>query len=275
QFRIRRAAIDSTIGAGAASGQFRIPKVRNRTAYPKVNANTMTFTARTSQEYLIVKLDGTLPTTGEGANTLQGQIQSGIIDGTLGTKTLLDGITASMPNGGWTRVTRTAMPIREDWASAFIYLREAATLTQPYSLMSSPLTGSGANARFRDGLAAPRDITFGGPDDETDVTSLLGGPNGLFVYNVNTGVLTVNRNVPDEFRIMGYTTKSRINVSTNGMFFVQATNRLDLRPYLKLDDGKFFIYAQLQGNVRGTRTSTAVRLSIDVMTGAVAYEAEV
>ncbi|MCL2111564.1 MAG: hypothetical protein FWH32_04875 [Clostridiales bacterium] len=271
QFRIRRAAIDSTIGAGAASGQFRIPKVRNRTAYPKVNANTMTFSARTSQEYLVVKLDGTLP-TGTDATTLQGQIQSGIIDGTLGTATLSGGIEASILNGGkWTRVTRTAMPIREDWAGAYVYLREAATLTQPYSLMSSPLTGSGNNARFRDGLTKPIDITRGGPDGSDDIEALLGGSGGLFVYNVNTGALTVNRNVPDEFRIMGYTAKSRINVSTNGMFFVQATNKLDLRPYMTFEDDEYYIYAQLQGNVKGTRTSVAVRLSIDLATGAVAY----
>jgi hypothetical protein len=263
QFRIRRAAIESTnIKAGASSGLFRIPKVRNRTAYPSVNLNTMTFQAKVSQEYLIVGFEEgfVFPAAGSETATLQAQIQSGIISGT-------------MPAGvvviqNWTRVTRTAVPINPEWTGKFIYLREAATLAKPYSLMSSPTSGTGDKQSLRSGLAGLADFTTDGPFGQTDVTGSLGS---LFTYNVNAGTLAISKNIPDEFRIMGYTSASRINVSSNSIFFIQATNKLDLRPYMVFENGKYYIWVQIQGNVKNTKTTTAMRLEIDLVRGGVVY----
>ena len=99
---------------------------------------------------------------------------------------------------------------------------------------------------------------------ETDAKDIVAS---FFVYNVNTGRLTVAANPPEIMgTTLGLTNRSALLVSADNWFFSPAGTS-DIRPYM-IEDGRIgTVWVRIQGPAASTQGTTGIKLEIDLLSG--------
>jgi len=155
--------------------------------------------------------------------------------------------------GPWRPVSGTAITIPHNLPNDtdhYIVLRAAATAAKPYSLE-------------RVSKKLPAQMNLASLGIEFDAIA------GAFKYNTATGVLSVNSVLPQDILSLGYTKKSKIDISKNGSYWINAASAKDLRPYMDMHDTeneKFAVFVRLHGNANVGATE-AIKLTINIKTG--------
>jgi len=153
----------------------------------------------------------------------------------------------------WTRVTGGSVRVEAAWVGYRIAFRTAATTARTHSLTANSTT-----------LVQQDRVPLDLPN-LTGITPAL--MNDLLRFDQNTGRLTINPSLPQEFRWLGYTPASLIDVSMEGNLVHWAlANNTDIRPYMRIDPSSGRLTARLFVRIHGNANapqSQPFRIEID------------